>query len=493
MFVGVDVGGTNTDIAVVGEEIRTAKVPNTLGFKEVFKRASEIADIKSERVVISTSIPLNLVVSRFDKIRTKVLLFPGPGLNYSAYGIQLRGAVNHRGDLVEDIDEKEIEEAIKDKADCLAIASKFSVRNPEIELKAYEIARKYYEDYEIALSYHIPILNYPLRINTTVINAKLMKRVYELVREVKKYVDDFYFYKGDGGIIPWKVALRNPSELYNSSPAAVALGAYYLTREKDALVVDIGGTTTDFVLIKDGKPEIIERATIGGLKSCVRCVKSESIPFGGDSVVEDTVKPVRISQPAAFGGNSFTLTDALNCMGYEIGDYRKSRAMRSGDYERAVEDFINIVAEKIREFDVEKVIGTGYLSKFVMKEIARRANVKCVIPEHCESANAIGVAISRLSYTLYARFDTENKVAVYDGEATFMRDEIYGFPDDEDFINMAVDRIISIAKSFGESVDEKDVKVLYFKSYSVVRGGVRRGKIADVIVQIEPKIREELL
>lgn len=128
----------------------------------------------------------------------------------------------------------------------------------------------------------------------------------------------------------------------------------------------------------------------------------------------------------------------------------------------------------------------------MIKDIAKKAGVKYVIPEHCESANAVGVAVSRLSYTLYARFDTENKIAVYDGEATFIKDKIYGFPEDEELIQLAIDKLISIAKDFGEEVEEKDVKVLYFNSYVVVKGGIRRGKIADVIVQIEPGIREEL-
>ncbi len=492
MRVGIDIGGTNTDIAVVGEEIKTAKIPNYLGFEEVFRKLFELVRGEKPRVVVSTSVPLNLVVSKFDEIKTQVLLFPGPGLNYEEYGRQLRGAVNHRGDVVEELDEEELEKFLKsEKADCLAIACKFSVRNPEIELKAYEIARKYYEDDEIALSYHIPFLNYPLRINTTIVNAKLMKKVHELVSEVRKYYDDVYFYKGDGGVIPHQVAMNNPSELYNSSPAAVAVGAYFLTGEKNALVVDIGGTTTDFVFIENGKPKIVEKAVIGGLKSCVRCVEAHSIPLGGDSLVEESVKPIRISQPAAFGGNSFTLTDALNCLGFEIGDYKRSREFKRDDCEKAVEDFVNILAEKVREMKAEKIIGTGFLAPYVIEEVAKRAGVKCTIPEHCESANAIGVAVSRLSYTLYARFDTETKVAIYNGEATFIKDEIYGFPEDEEFVELAVDKLISIAREFGEEVDERDVSVLYFNSYTIVRGGIRRGKIADVIVQIEPGIREE--
>ncbi len=501
MTVGIDIGGTNTDGAIVGEEIITFKVPNELGIGEILKRIGEKVDLEKERLIVSTSLPLNLLISRFDEFPTLTLLFPGPGLNYESYGFVLKGAVNHRGDVVEDIDEEEIREILeknKSRYNNVAIASKFSVRNPLLELKTAKIVADYYGYEGMALSFHIPELNYPLRINTTVLNAKIKRTVCELTKLVRRYSKDFFYYKGDGGIVPYGIALDNPSLLYNSSPASVAVGAFFLTGEKNALVVDIGGTTTDFVQLEDGRPKIVEKVEIAGMKTLIRCVESFSIPFGGDSVVENgKLRHKRMDRPIAFGGKFFTLTDALNCMGFEIGNYKASREKGREvfgsleDAESVVEDYVSMVAESIRATECDKIVGTGYLAKFLIPMIAKRARVSYVVPEHSEAVNAIGVAVSKISLTLYARFDTEKGVAVFNGDV-----EKFGkpFPEDEEFVEMAKERVRWEAKRYGaRDEDVEDVRVLYFNSFTVVRGGVKRGKIADVVVQIEPGISCEFL
>ena len=349
-------------------------------------------------------------------------------------------------------------------------------------MKVAKIVSKYLGYENIALSYHIPELNYPLRINTTVINAKIKKVVYDLTNLIRSYADNFFYYKGDGGIIPYTIALENPSELYNSSPASVAVGAIYLTGEKNALVVDIGGTTTDLVPIIDGKPKIVEKVVIAGRKTLVRCVESFSIPFGGDSLVEGSIKPIRKDKPIAFGGKFFTLTDALNCLDFEIGNYKASREKGKElniDAEKVVEDYVEAVAKEIRSRKVEKIIGAGYLARYLIPMIAKRAGVSYEVPEHSEAVNAIGVAVSKLSLTLYARFDTEKGVAVYNGVIEKIDKSLR---DDEDFKNLAIERVKREAEKYGGDVS--NIKVLYFKSFTIVRGGVRKGKIVDVVVQI---------
>lgn len=488
MVVGIDVGGTNTDAAVVGDDIKTIKLPNEAGIGEVLKMLSREVKLEKEKLIVSTSLPLNLILSRYHEIPTLTLLIPGPGLKYQ--GTILKGFVTHRGDVVEDVDEHEVRKAIETKAENVAIAGKFSVRNPELEKKVYRIVTEKFSEDCIALSHPIGELNFPLRVNTTVVNAKIKRTVVELTALMRKYSREFFFYKGDGGVIPVDIALQNPSLLYNSSPAAVAIGAAYLTGERDALVVDIGGTTTDFVTIKDGKPKIEEKVEIAGKKTLIRCVDSISIAFGGDSVVDSFLRPERLGSPIAFGGEHFTLTDALNCTGYEIGDYKASRnACKSRDVaEKAVEDYLSIVAESIRNIGAKKIITTGFLAKYLAERIEEKTGLKCIIPEHSEAANAIGVAVSRMSLTLYARFDTERRRAVFNGEI----EKFDGKYDDETLIEIAKERVREIAVSHGAGEEDvKDVRLIYFNSYTVVRGGVRRGKIADVVVQIEPGISSE--
>ncbi len=496
MIVGIDVGGTNTDAAVVREDgIITTKLPNEVGISGVLSELSRGVNLVKEKVVVSTSLPLNLVISRFNEIKTLTLLVPGPGLNYSEYGVILRGYVNHRGDVVEEIDEEEIRRTLEAGGyDNVAVASKFSIRNSAIEERIREIALNFVEDSKIALSHYAGGMNYPARINTTVINAKIKSTIVELTELVRKYAGDFYYFKGDGGIVPWRVVIENPSELYNSSPAAVAMGAAFLTGEKDALVIDIGGTSTDFVELRNGMPVIVSGITIFGRRTLIRCVDSVSIPFGGDSVVRGRLMPQRLDKPIAFGGRYFTLTDALNCLGHEIGDYRASReAGKNIDSEIIVEQFISQAAEIVEQLGARKVIGAGYLAPILVPEIARRCGVECIIPEHCEAVNAVGVAVSKVSLTLYARFDTEKGIASFNGIIEKCPFRIGSIPSEDEIFAAAVEKLKEMAKSFGaEDAELGEPKLVYFSSFTVVRGGIRRGVIADVIVQLEPGVRYEL-
>ncbi|AGK60551.1 hypothetical protein Asulf_00530 [Archaeoglobus sulfaticallidus PM70-1] len=496
MFIGIDVGGTNTDIAIIKDnEIKTIKIPNEEGFEGAFRRIPA-EDIEKSRIAVSTSLPLNLLLSRSEQYPTLSIVVPGPGLNYEKFGKVVRGFVNHRGDVVEDIDEREIEEILKSSEyDNIAISSKFSVRNASIENKIFEIARKYCDERSIALSHYGGGMIFPYRINTAIINAKIIKTVYELTDTIKSLVGDFFYYKGDGGIIPYQIALRNPSELYNSSPAAVAVGAYFLTKERKALVIDIGGTTTDFVLIEDGLPKIVENIEFFGRKTLIRCVDSFSIPFGGDSAVENgKLKPGRIGKPIAFGGENFTLTDALNLEDSEIGDYRKSieYAESHGIDSRAIDSFVEMIAKSIESMEAERIILTGYLSRYLAKRISRASKVSVIVPDHSESVNAVGVAVSRISLTMYVRYDTESGKAIYNGVVESCPFKLGSLPSDEEMMAYAEQKLIDVIKEQGYDVDEK-VNVIYFNSYSVVRGGIKRGKIADIVVQIQPGISKELL
>ncbi len=495
MAVGIDIGGTNTDAAIVSEEgVRTFKVPNEEGMEVMLKKLSSTVDLNGERVTVSTSLPLNAALSRFHETKTLVLLIPGPGLNYSSKGVCLQGSVNHRGDVVEEIDESEVKEVIeKSRAENVAVAGKFSVRNPALEKKVGEIAVSRFGESRVCLSYHCLGINFPLRINTTVVNAKIKESVFELEKIVGMYSKKFFFYKGDGGIIPMEFALQNPSLLYNSSPAAVAMGAIYLTGVKDAIVIDIGGTTTDFVIVEDGRPAIVENMSVAGMKTLIRCVDSFSIPFGGDSLVDSFIKPER-KVPAAFGGKHFTLTDSLNCCGCEIGKFERSRELcRSrGIAEKAIEDYTAMVVDAINHYEreVKTLVITGYLAKYLAPYIEEASGKRCIVPEHSEAVNAVGVAVSRISLSLYARYDTAKKRAVFNGAV----EDYEGRDDDEFFVEFAKQRVRKIALEFGApEEDVEDVKLVYFNSFDVVRGGVTRGRIADVVVQIEPGISVEFL
>ncbi|EHQ36098.1 hydantoinase/oxoprolinase family protein [Methanoplanus limicola] len=484
MFTGIDIGGTNTDIAVIRDNnIETVKVANDAGISSALSKVSI-----GGRLAISTSQPLNrLIMSSPEELCT--ITIPGPGIVRPG---AVRGAVTIRGDVAEEIDPDEVREIFEGTdADYLAVAGKFSVRNPALEERVREIALGFFDEKRIALSYYIGEIGFPSRIATTKINAQ----VREVVLGVGDIVNahflgrEFYFMKGDGGLSSPEIVYNNPSVLYNSSQTAVVLGTGYLTGIKDALVIDIGGTTTDFVPMKGGMPEE-EELDFGGGHTGIRGIRSLSLPYGGDSLVDGGLLPFRKGAPRAFGGRSFTLTDALNVCGYEIGDYKSSGYVNRSVADMVVSDYFEKVENAISVFSPDLIIGAGYLAPLLMPEIAGVTGIEVLIPEHAGSANAVGVAVSRVSISLNVRYDSEKGRMIVNGE---MRRPERRYSDD-DLIEECTLELKRTAMEMGSPKEDcEDVVIRNFRAYDVVRNKERAGRIVDLCIAIPPGISSEAL
>jgi N-methylhydantoinase A/oxoprolinase/acetone carboxylase beta subunit len=90
--------------------------------------------------------------------------------------------------------------------------------------------------------------------------------------------------RGDGTLMNDEFAARSPVETIHSGPAASAIGGRFLSKQDEALVLDVGGTTTDLALIKDGKVTVSETgASVSGYQTAVKAANLLSIGLGGDS------------------------------------------------------------------------------------------------------------------------------------------------------------------------------------------------------------------
>ncbi|MCS7143666.1 MAG: hydantoinase/oxoprolinase family protein [Archaeoglobaceae archaeon] len=487
-MIGINIGGVNTVCAIVDEnDIRTFKKPSEFGLESILMEKSN--EMKKESVIVSTSLPVNHILLNFGTLKTLTLLIPGPGLNYSNYGHLLKGYVNHRGDLVEKIDEDEVKRVLENSEyNNVAIASKFSVRNPILEEEVKKIVLEKFDEKKVALSHFVGGLNYPARINTTVINAKLKELIWDLTEILQRNIPNFYYLLGNGSTSAPKLIVENPSELYNSSSVASAFGAIFLTGIGDGVVVDLGGFSTNLIPIENGKPRFISGIEIMGEKTLIRSIDVITVPIGGNSVISGGRILFDFCKPLAFGGDKFTITDAMNRMGYEIGNYRASRNfLEKVDHDVALEQFFSILVKNLKEMNAEKIIGAGYLAPFLVPEIAKKAKISYVIPCYCEEIGAIGSAVSRISFTLHARFDTEKGIAIYNGIFEKSPFGVGSIPREEEIIDAARKKMIEIAKAIGGEIEE--IKVLDFYSFTIVKKGMKRGLIADVTMQIEPGVR----
>jgi N-methylhydantoinase A/oxoprolinase/acetone carboxylase beta subunit len=174
----------------------------------------------------------------------------------------------------------------------IAVASMFAVRNPAHEIAARELIQSKC-DLPVTVSHELSSkLGGPRRALTTLLNARLVGMIGRLIDATKSFLAannieaPLMLVRGDGALVSASFAARRPIETILSGPAASLVGAGYLSGLKDAIVADIGGTTTDVALLLDGHPRLDpDGATVGGFRTMVEAVAMRTHGLGGDSEV----------------------------------------------------------------------------------------------------------------------------------------------------------------------------------------------------------------
>ena len=173
-----------------------------------------------------------------------------------------------------------------------AVAAQFATRNPAHELEAARIIAGR-TGAPVTCSHHLSAkLNGPKRAVTAVLNARLIGMIDRLIGRAQDRLQEMgitapmMVVRGDGALMSAEQARERPIETILSGPAASIVGASWLTGTENALVSDIGGTTTDVALIRDGKPAIDPAgAQVGGFRTMVEAVAMRTHGLGGDSQV----------------------------------------------------------------------------------------------------------------------------------------------------------------------------------------------------------------
>ncbi len=188
-----------------------------------------------------------------------------------------------------------LDQFLKDHGDAIsgfAIAGYFAVRNASHELKA-----KAYLTEKTGLpstcSHELSSkLGGPKRALTTLLNARLIPVIQDLINATKAHLAisnisaPLMVVRGDGALVSASFALNRPIETILSGPAASLIGAKHLLGSKDAVVSDIGGTTTDVAILEAGWPRIeADGASVGGFTTMVEAVAMHTFGLGGDSAV----------------------------------------------------------------------------------------------------------------------------------------------------------------------------------------------------------------
>jgi N-methylhydantoinase A/oxoprolinase/acetone carboxylase beta subunit len=315
-FLGVDTGGTYTDAVILDEganlilgkaKALTSRHDLAVGIGQAVDAAlaaSGVAVGDVALVSLSTTLATNALVE--GQGARVALIFIGfdegdlgrGGLTEALKGdpvLQLPGGHTHAGTEALALDLAALETGVRalgDEVSGFAVAARFATRNPAHELAARDLIRRV-TGRPVTCSHELSAnLNGPKRALTAVLNARLIGMIDRLVAACERHLQavgidaPLMVVRGDGALISAAMVRERPIETILSGPAASIVGARWLTGASDALVSDIGGTTTDVALLRDGLPEIDpEGARVGGFRTMVEAVAMRTTGLGGDSEV----------------------------------------------------------------------------------------------------------------------------------------------------------------------------------------------------------------
>ncbi|MBJ2153763.1 hydantoinase/oxoprolinase N-terminal domain-containing protein [Paracoccus sp. IB05] len=315
-FLGVDTGGTYTDAVILDEAenrvLGTAKSLTTRhdlaeGIGGAVDRALVQSGVSAQQIALvslSTTLATNaLVEGQGGRVALITMGFDEDDLARAGLAdalkgdpvIRIAGGHSHAGIEASPPDLARLEAevtALGPEVMGFAVAARFATRNPAHELAARELIRRV-TGRAVTCSHELSArLNGPKRALTAVLNARLIGMIDRLVAACERHlarigVDaPLMVVRGDGALISAAMVRERPIETILSGPAASIVGARWLTGAQDALVSDVGGTTTDVAILRGGLPEIDpEGARVGGFRTMVEAVAMRTTGLGGDSEV----------------------------------------------------------------------------------------------------------------------------------------------------------------------------------------------------------------
>ncbi|GLS86626.1 hydantoinase [Cypionkella aquatica] len=315
-FLGVDTGGTYTDAVIVDDaadlvigkaKSLTTRADLALGIGRAVDAALAQSGVAAQDVALvslSTTLATNaLVEGQGGRV---ALIFVGfddgdlerGGLIEALKGdpvVKIAGGHSHAGMQAAPLDLAALAAQLTELGPQVmgfAVAARFATRNPAHEIAIRDLIRSA-TGRPVTCSHELSAqLNGPKRALTAVLNARLIGMIDRLVAACERHLAEIgitaplMVVRGDGALISAAMVRERPIETILSGPAASIVGARWLTGAKDALVSDIGGTTTDVALLRDGLPEIDPQgARVGGFRTMVEAVAMRTSGLGGDSEV----------------------------------------------------------------------------------------------------------------------------------------------------------------------------------------------------------------
>lgn len=375
--LGVDVGGTFTDVLLIDEVSgRTfrEKTPSTpqdqsIGVLRGMRAACAAAGIDPREVrsvLHGTTVATNAILegkgarvglvttSGFRQVlqiaRSYVpgglagwIIWPKPEpLAALEDTVEVAERVDAEGRIVRELDEDDARRQLRtlkeQGVESVSVSLLHSYANPRHELRIAELAAEELPGVQVSLSHAVlPEMREYERTITTVANSYVQPRVATYVDHLHRQLSSagadgpLYILRSDGGLVTAEAAEHHPVSLLMSGPAGGVTGAVRIAEELgigDFLTFDMGGTSTDVALVQGLTPRVGRDTKVGDLAVRATSIDVRTVGAGGGSIahVPALTQALRVGPqsagavpgPAAYGGGGTepTVTDANTVLGY---------------------------------------------------------------------------------------------------------------------------------------------------------------------------------
>ena len=400
--IGVDTGGTFTDVALIAEgtgDILVTKVPSTphnsaIGVMDGVKQILSENDISADEVsffthgsTVATNTLLERKGAKTALITTKGfrdILEIGRQTRPDLYNFRARRPkpliprdlrweiderINAQGEVVKEFDGSDLTELIEmikeEDIESLVICLINSFLNKSNEVRLKEILREEFPDLSITISAEIlPEIKEFERTSTVAVNGYVMPKMNFYLRELESSLKDYgiesslYIMQSNGGIITTDTAVEQPVRTVLSGPAGGVISGTDVASQTDIgnlITIDMGGTSLDAALIENGEPQYTTNSQINDFPINVPMVEMHTIGSGGGSIAWiDSGGALRVGPHSAGadpgpvcydkGGTEPTVSDANAILGRLNPD-----SILGGKMKMNLEGARKIVKEKIAE------------------------------------------------------------------------------------------------------------------------------------------------
>lgn len=460
LVLGIDVGGTNTDAVLMrGREVlASAKRATTadvgdgvFAVVDALLRDTAVPAQSIGSAMIGTTQFINAFVQRRGLSRVAAVRVSAPKGDgvppFAAWprdllaetgedGYFAQGGAFYDGKEYASLDPQELARIARDIRSkgirAIAVSSCFAPARPDIESEAARILCEAYPQADVTLSAQVGGLGLVDRENAAIMNCTLREMAVRVVADLSEGLRrvgiscPVFFSQNDGTLVSAEFASRFPVVTCSAGPTNSLRGAAFLTGLEDALVMDIGGTTTDLGFLVRGFPrESALPREIGGVLTNSHMPDILSIALGGGTVVRESEAGLSLGPDSVgyqlseralvFGGSQLTATDiAVRAGQAQIGDPAKVSALSEALVEQAIiqmhgrmEDAIDRMKTNSKPVPVI-LVGGGH----ILLSRPLRGTLQVHRPRFAEVANAVGAAIAMVSGRVDRLYDyTEGREA----------------------------------------------------------------------------------